>query len=77
MANPHTSHGDVAMSLAEKLPGGGILYQSWTICACHLATLRAKLGPPQHEAIAAAEQVEATGRAVLSVDSGTHASEEL
>ncbi|GII88252.1 hypothetical protein Ssi03_62420 [Sphaerisporangium siamense] len=75
--DPHADHGDVTLSLAEQLPDGGLLYQSWPICACTLEALRARLGPPRHQSLATREQVETTGRAILSVDSGLKMGEGL
>ncbi|MFD0885978.1 hypothetical protein ACFQ08_15640 [Streptosporangium algeriense] len=71
----HTSHGIATLSLTEETPDGGLVYQSWKVCACLLPPLRVTLGEPFHEAMANREQVEATGRAVLGTDSGTHLGE--
>ncbi|MEU9890214.1 hypothetical protein [Sphaerisporangium sp. NPDC051011] len=68
--DPHAGHGDVTLALAEQLPDGGVLYQSWPICACRLPALREGLGPPRHQSLATREQAEATGRAVREVNSG-------
>lgn len=72
----HEGHGTVTLSLTEQLDGGGLLYQSWAVCACTLPAMRKQLGPPRNESMATAEQVEATGQAVLSVDSGARLSGE-
>lgn len=65
--DPHATHGTTTLSLAEKLPDGGIHYQSWDVCSCALPGLRDRLGEPHHETLATAAQVLATGRAVQSV----------
>lgn len=64
----HDDHPSATLSLAERTTDGGMVFQSWEICACTLSQLRAQLGTPGSQALATAEQVEATGRAVLSVD---------
>ena len=71
-SDPHAAHPDATLSIAEPTPDGGLLHQSWTICACTLPALRAHLGTPHHQTIATRAQVEATGAAVLSVDSGAY-----
>lgn len=68
----HDDHGTVTLSLTEQTQDGGLIYQSWQVCACIAPALRAQLGKPHHEAMADRAQVEATGRAVLSADSGSH-----
>jgi hypothetical protein len=58
-------HGEVTLSLVDKTADGGRTFQSWSICECSAARLRVALGTPQHEAVATAEAVRATGEAVL------------
>lgn len=70
--NPHKNHGDVTLSLTEETPGGGRVFQSWTICACGLDGLRARLGPPQHETVSTPEAVAALGKAALNQPGSVH-----
>lgn len=63
--DPHASHGDVTLSLTRETADGGQIHQSWTICACHLPALQARLGPPQHESVATAEATRAIAETVL------------
>jgi hypothetical protein len=62
-------HGDVTLTLANGTPDGGTHYRSWDICECSplVRRLGEVLPEPQHETWATAEQVRATGEAVLSV----------
>jgi hypothetical protein len=73
----HDTHGTTTLSLAEELPDGSVVYQSWAICSCTLPALRGRLGSPQQESIATAAQVAATASAVLSVPGATHTGEGL
>lgn len=73
----HATHGETTLSLAEKRPDGGLHYQSWDICSCALAGLRARLGEPHHETLATAAQVLATGRAVQSVPGAISTAEDI
>ncbi|WP_372344638.1 hypothetical protein [Streptomyces sp. KL116D] len=75
--NPHDAHGTTTLSLAEQLPDGSIVYQSWSICSCTVPALRQRLGAPQQESIATAAQVAATASAVMSVPGATHIGEGL
>lgn len=79
MTAQHTGpgHGEADLTLAAKLPDGGLLFQTWTICECRLAGLRARLGPPHQESAHTAETVRATGHAVLQVPGITHVGEGL
>jgi hypothetical protein len=63
--DPHAGHGNVTLSLAEETADGGRVFQSWTICACTLGALRARLGPPEHESFATAEATREVGEIVL------------
>ena len=64
--NSHEGHGDATLSLSEMTADGGQVFQSWIICACTLARLRNRLGPPRHESYTTAEAVRAIGDAVLT-----------
>lgn len=64
-SDPHDKHGNATLSLAEETTDGGRVFQSWTICACTLGPLRARLGPPEHESYATAEATREAGEAVL------------
>jgi hypothetical protein len=64
-SDPHEEHGNATLSLAEQTADGGQVFQSWTICACTLGTLRKFLGPPEHESFATAEATSEIGAAVL------------
>lgn len=64
--DPHDAHPDVTLSLTEERPDGSRLFQSWTICACHLPALRARLGEPHHESVSTLEATEAIARTVLA-----------
>lgn len=61
----HEGHANASLSLAEETADGGRVFQSWTICACTLAVLRARLGPAEHESYATAEATLEIGDAVL------------
>ncbi|GAA3832164.1 hypothetical protein GCM10022226_61720 [Sphaerisporangium flaviroseum] len=69
-------HRSATLSL-ERTSDGGIIFQSWEICTCVLPQRRTRLGPPTSQVLATAEQAEATGRAVLSVDGPVHLGEGL
>lgn len=60
-----TGHGEVDLTLASRLPDGGRMYQSWTVCECTAAYLRSKLGEPQNETVATAEQTRTVAEQVL------------
>jgi hypothetical protein len=67
-------HGSVTLSLGADTPGGGLHYRSWTICECSplVRRLGEVLPEPQQESWATAEQVRATGAAVLDVPGVIH-----
>ena len=50
-------HAGVTLSLTGEAPGGGNWHQSWEVCECGLAGLRALLGPPEFESVSDAEAV--------------------
>jgi hypothetical protein len=64
-ASPHEGHADATLSLVEETADGSRLFQSWTICACALPALRARLGPPAHESYATKQATIEIGRTVL------------
>lgn len=70
--DPHASHPDVDLTLAEHRPDGTRIFQTWTICACGLAGLRERLGPPQQESVQTPETLAATARVALSVPGVLH-----
>jgi hypothetical protein len=76
MADVHEGpgHGDVTLSLAEVTAEGGYHHRSWTICECSALVQRLAevLPEPQQESWATAEQVRATGGAVLAVPGVIH-----
>lgn len=72
MSHEGPGHGDATLSLTEETADGGHLYQSWIICECNLAGLRARLGPPEHETTATAESVLAAAQAVLNTPGRVH-----
>jgi hypothetical protein len=61
---PHDEHGNATLGLTEETADGGRIFQSWTICACTLAQLRERLGPPEHESVATAEATREIAAAV-------------
>lgn len=73
----HTGHGEATLALTEVDDDGAMLFQSWAVCACLLGPLREQLGQPRMESYATAEQVAATGRAVLEVPGVTRIGEGL
>ncbi|MER7500499.1 hypothetical protein AB0L05_27955 [Nonomuraea pusilla] len=75
--NDHTGHGEATLALTEVHQDGAMLFQSWGICACLLGPLREQLGQPRMESYATAEQVLATGLAVMDVPGVTHLGEAL
>ncbi|MEV4287415.1 hypothetical protein AB0K40_18065 [Nonomuraea bangladeshensis] len=70
-------HGDATLALTEVNEDGSMLFQSWGICSCGLQQMREKLGPPRMESYATAEQVLATGLAVMDVPGVTRIGEGL
>lgn len=65
-------HADVTLSLSGEAPGGGQWHQSWTVCECGLAGLRARLGSPEHESMADAEAVRRVAQFVLGDPGRVH-----
>jgi len=76
MSDEHTGpgHGDVTLSLTAETKDGGRHYRSWTICECSemVQRLDVILPEPQQESWLTAEQVRATGEAVLNVPGVIH-----
>jgi hypothetical protein len=76
VSDGHTGpgHGNVTLSLSAGTPGGGLHHRSWTICECSALVRRLDvlLPEPQQESWATAEQVRATGEAVLSMPGVIH-----
>ncbi|PZG47455.1 hypothetical protein C1I98_13370 [Spongiactinospora gelatinilytica] len=68
----HCERGRATLAAVQMTPDGGAIYQSWQICGCVLAGLHETLGAPRHEAVATAEQVDATGHAVMAAGGGIH-----
>ncbi|RBQ21591.1 hypothetical protein DP939_02450 [Spongiactinospora rosea] len=68
----HCERGSATLAAVQMTPDGGAIYQSWQICGCVLAGLLEALGAPQREAVATAEQVDATGNAVMAAGGGIH-----
>lgn len=58
-------HRRVALSLTTEQADGGSVHQSWDLCECSTAELQARLGPPDHEAVATAGQVREIAETVL------------
>lgn len=57
-------HADITLSLTGDVAGGGKWHQSWAVCECGLAGLRALLGPPQFESLSDADSVRRIAQAV-------------
>lgn len=64
-------HAMVTLSMAFPLDDGGRQFESWDLCECSAAPLRARLlreiGAPDHQTRATAAEVAATAQAVLRV----------
>ena len=58
--------GIVTLTLTEAQSDGGRVFQSWDLCSCYGAGLRARLGPPSHESVADAAAVRAIAATVLN-----------
>lgn len=70
-------HADVDLTLAQKLPTGDYVFQTWTVCECSMRGLRTALGPPQLESVQTVESLRATGEAVMKTPGAFHFGEGL
>lgn len=71
----HDNHGNTTLSLTTLDNNGGMLFQSWEICACGAPGLRERLGPPHSESYADATTARAIAEATFHTPGNIHLGE--